>query len=263
MQEHIVPLGAAAQSPGRRAAHGTHGMHAPCPPWPSNPAGEALSKSSPPPHPSRRMVHAQAVAYMVRPNAQLLAELAARRQRFFAGQRIAPGTVAVHVRHGDKGKEAALVPDEAHLAAALFAIAKGGASLSKRSIFVSTEDPATIGFFSAGRRTANLSVHVQYTTVPRDNHGGGGAPNEVPDAVEEFLNAFLNLDLALEADALVCWAASRWCDLMRRLMATSACKAHALLVDPSQHQHQQQQQASSHAAAAKVGGAAANGAQGD
>lgn len=166
----------------------------------------------------------------MRPNARLLAETLARRERFFAQQRVLPGTVSVHVRHGDKGKENALVPDEAHFVAARHLISEAGGILSNR-IFVSTEDPATIQYFT-GPALANFSV--QYTTVTRDNHGGL-APMQVPDAVEEFRNAFMNLDIALEGDAMVCFVASCWCELMHRLKVTSMCKAPAPFANPSHH----------------------------
>jgi hypothetical protein len=45
---------------------------------------------------------AQTYAYMVRPNKRTLAKIAEVKDRIFHGGRIAPGTVSIHVRHGDK-----------------------------------------------------------------------------------------------------------------------------------------------------------------
>jgi hypothetical protein len=55
---------------------------------------------------------AQSVAYIVRPNARTLAELVARKRRIYPGHQIRPGTLSVHVRHGDKHTEKTPVPDQ-------------------------------------------------------------------------------------------------------------------------------------------------------
>lgn len=58
---------------------------------------------------------AQSAAYIVRPNARTRNEIAARKRRIFAGERVRPGTLSVHVRHGDKIVESALVEDRVYL----------------------------------------------------------------------------------------------------------------------------------------------------
>jgi len=58
---------------------------------------------------------AQSAAYIVKPNARTRNEIAARKRRVFAGERIRPGTISVHVRHGDKIIESALVEDIVYL----------------------------------------------------------------------------------------------------------------------------------------------------
>ncbi|BDA51671.1 hypothetical protein COCOBI_19-2270 [Coccomyxa sp. Obi] len=56
---------------------------------------------------------AQSVAYIARPNARTLAELAMRKRRVYPGRQIKRGTISVHVRHGDKHIESTPIPDEA------------------------------------------------------------------------------------------------------------------------------------------------------
>ena len=58
---------------------------------------------------------AQSASYIVRPNARTRNEIAARKRRIFAGERVWPGTISVHVRHGDKIVESALVEDRVYL----------------------------------------------------------------------------------------------------------------------------------------------------
>jgi len=51
--------------------------------------------------------------------------------------------------------------------------------------------------------------------------------------ISDVLNAFLNLELALEADAWVLTLSSNWCRLIDTLRMTVAGKADAILVDLS------------------------------
>ena len=53
-----------------------------------------------------RRWRAQAATYLLRPNERTLAAIARRRTAAFAGRSIAPGTISVHVRKGDKWVEA-------------------------------------------------------------------------------------------------------------------------------------------------------------
>ena len=57
-------------------------------------------------HEQTRRWRAQAATYLLRPNARTLAAVARRRTAAFAGRSIAPGTISVHVRKGDKWVEA-------------------------------------------------------------------------------------------------------------------------------------------------------------
>jgi hypothetical protein len=99
---------------------------------------------------------AQSAAYVVRPNVRTWNEIAARRRRIFAGEAIRPGTLSVHVRHGEKFREAAPVDDRVYLQVAATAVeAQRNATRSaeterlRRRIFLTTEDPQTVEAFRA------------------------------------------------------------------------------------------------------------------
>lgn len=78
---------------------------------------------------------------------------------------------------------------ETHLLTAQYLIGKSSGTLANR-LFVSTGGPS---HQFTGPNLANFTV--QYTGVQHNKHNGG-SPMEVAD-VEEFLNAFLNLDIAM------------------------------------------------------------------
>ena len=166
-----------------------------------------------------------AIAYIVRPNKRTLQELKRRTKRLFSGHSISPGTISVHVRHGDKQVEMRLIPNHEYVAAAeQMYMSKSHSRLYKR-IFLSTEDPATVSHFNQ-----LTDWHIQYTDVNRSNHNMG-APFLVPDPSEEFLNSLLNLDLATQCDGFVCTLGSMWCTLIDRLRSTVRCKASSPYVD--------------------------------
>ena len=161
---------------------------------------------------------AQGVSYLFRPNRRTLREISALRADTFQTS-IRPGTIAIHVRHGDKHRDGVpQVSDDVY-----YRYAEGLLSKSKKHLqpryFLSTEDPETVLFFQQmyGKKLAYVEVH-------RDNHAGG-SPASVADPSREMLFALLNLELALECDAWVCTLASMWCTLIDRLRATVKCKA--------------------------------------
>lgn len=159
----------------------------------------------------------------MRPNKRTLDELARRREVQFPGQSIQPGTISVHVRHGDKGTEMQLVADQKYVEAAKEM--HGGVQRIQKRMFLSTEDPATVAYFKS-----LPDWSVQHTLVNRSSHDGG-APFQVADPSEEFLNSLLNLDLAASCDAYVCTLSSMWCTLIDRLRSTVRCKAAAPYID--------------------------------
>lgn len=83
-----------------------------------------------------------AIAYIVRPNKMTLQEMKKRTELLFSGQSISPGTISVHVRHGDKMTEMRLVPDNEYVSAAGHMQSSRSYLRLRRVIFLSTEDPA-------------------------------------------------------------------------------------------------------------------------
>ena len=185
---------------------------------------------------------AQSAAYIVRPNAATRNEIAARRRRMFGGERIRPGTISVHVRHGDKGEETELVEDGVYLRVAQeLRHAQGNLTLAdterlRQQIFLSTEDPQTVATFDA-----QPEWDVQSVSLMR------GAPADMTaleqtreimhtmmDPYEDMLNSLLNLDLALQCDAYVGTLSSNWCRLIDELRSTVRCKAHVPYMDAQQ-----------------------------
>lgn len=100
-------------------------------------------------------------------HAQVIQEI---KNKFFKDQTIAPGTVSVHIRRGNKaGGEMSYVPDETFLKY-IRALQAGNADVLKQAVFVSTEDPKAL---QAVQSNMTAPWAVQFTTVPRNNHNGG------------------------------------------------------------------------------------------
>jgi hypothetical protein len=169
---------------------------------------------------------AQSAAYIVRPNARARAEIAARTRRAFAGQRIRPGTISVHVRHGDKHRESPPVADGVYLQRAQEMVPP-----LKRRIFLSTEDPATVDFFAS-----RSAWRVQTLDTPLKPDSSKATLEYVAErgGWEEMLNSLVALDLALQCDAWVGTLSSNWCRLIDELRATVRCAAHAPYLDAEQ-----------------------------
>ena len=187
---------------------------------------------------------AQSAAYIVRPNAAARNEVAARRRRMFGGERIRPGTISVHVRHGDKGAETELVEDGVYLRVAQeLRHAQGNLTLAdterlRQQIFLSTEDSQTVAAFNARVDWDVQSVSLM--RAPSADHDM--TPLEqtreimqtLMDPYEDMLNSLLNLDLALQCDAFVGTLSSNWCRLIDELRSTVWCKAHVPYADAQQ-----------------------------
>lgn len=175
---------------------------------------------------------AQGAAYIVRPNRRTLRELERRRVAIFdGGANIEPGTISVHVRHGDKWKESKLAADETFLQKTEELLLRQPDVL-RRKIFLSTEDPNTVKFF------AKLSDwSVQYTNVTRDGSDPNMSPEDFASRIgwtEEFLNSLLSLQLALECDGFVGMIGSNWNRLIDELRSTIRCNYHCLYNDVDQ-----------------------------
>ena len=93
---------------------------------------------------------AQAIAYMLRPNSRTRTELAKRRKDKLQGVPLQEGCISLYVRHGDKGVEAKVWEDPAYDAAAN-QLRHIDSSLT-RQVFLSTEDPATVEYFTSPAR---------------------------------------------------------------------------------------------------------------
>ena len=110
-----------------------------------------------------------------------------------------------------------------------------GQDFSSRVMVLGTEDPQVISSATASPWT------TIYTDYPRSNQDvwmQRGRVNITDDGgrvavISDVLNAFLNLELALEADAWVLTLSSNWCRLIDTLRMTVAGKADAILVDLS------------------------------
>lgn len=206
--------------------------------------------------------HAQSIAYIVRFNAgtrRLLDSLRDKllhvRSRGSHRQQklrsLPPGTVAMHVRHGDKAVEMPLLPFARYLREAR-RLAAGDryvrvlgpefadgdeafvypqSFFASRTMFVSTEDPHVIEEAAAlAEAPRRESWDVIFTVENRTNAGVAAMRRERGNG-RATLESLLNLELALEADAWVCTLLSNWCQLIDELRMTVAGKASAPFVN--------------------------------
>lgn len=204
--------------------------------------------------------HAQAVTYLVRFNRgtrRLLDDLRVRLLRTrHAGSRsvrvlrsLPHGAIAMHVRRGDKGSEMPLLPLARYLEQAdrlaseqpvpvlgpefsssgrVFTPA--ARSYAARQIFVSTEDPAVMNevldLAEADMSGERRPWTVAFTRENRTNAAVAAMRSERGNG-HATLQAWLSLELSLEAEAWVCTLRSNWCLLIDELRMTVAGKASA------------------------------------
>ena len=171
-------------------------------------------------------------AYIMRPNARTLKAIEDRKAEIYPEMSIPSGTVAVHVRHGDKWQETQLVDDQqyARVLEELSLQEKDQWALSQ-NIYLSTEDAATVNFFKS-----LPGWNVTYTRVKRytdKSKSPMGWAAEVGRS-NEMLNSLTSLDLSLQCDAFVMTLSSNWCRLIDELRATVRCKADHPLLDAQQ-----------------------------
>jgi hypothetical protein len=93
---------------------------------------------------------AQAAAYIVRPNQRTRQEILKRRVSKLRGKDLKAGCISLYVRHGDKHVEAK-VWDDAAYDAAVERLREIDSSLTKQ-VFLSTEDPQTVAYFTSQER---------------------------------------------------------------------------------------------------------------
>ncbi|KAG0626054.1 hypothetical protein M758_2G099200 [Ceratodon purpureus] len=176
---------------------------------------------------------AQSIAYIVRPNARLLNELKNRRNYFYILAPLEPGTISVHIPYSHHLKDQRTASNEAYLQSAESLVSRYPNDLQRR-IFLTTEDPDAISFFS---KLTNWNVSwTNVTRIPRNEEITD--PNAVLNNFasrfgwdEEFINSFLNLDVALECDGFVGQLSSHWNRLIDELRSTVRCKYDRAFVD--------------------------------
>ena len=171
-------------------------------------------------------------AYIVRPNKRTLHAIEERRKVIYPALRTPHGTIAVHVRHGDKWKESESVDDTQYMTMAktLYDEAQGELGLT-HNIYLSTEDEETVRSFQQFTGWNVSYTHVQRFTDPElsplNIAGRIGRANEM-------INSLVSLDLALQCDAFVMTLSSNWCRLIDELRATVRCKADRPFLDAQQ-----------------------------
>mmetsp|Transcript_14529 Transcript_14529/g.43906 ORF Transcript_14529/g.43906 Transcript_14529/m.43906 type:complete len:297 (+) Transcript_14529:780-1670(+) len=181
----------------------------------------------------------QAAAYVVRLNDRSLDQLRQLREELFPGKDSLRNAISVHIRRGDKWKEAAPTNDTSYDLAANFLYEE---SLSEdcdpstclnRELFISTEDVTALDYF-----VNHTDWGVRYTDNPAllkpDKKMWAHEYAFKVGPSKDMLGSMLNLQLALECSAWVGTASSNWCRLIDQMRATVACKAHLPFVDPTE-----------------------------
>ncbi|KAG5180207.1 hypothetical protein JKP88DRAFT_279904 [Tribonema minus] len=176
---------------------------------------------------------AQGSAYLLRFNARTARELALRRLRAAASGAVPlplpPGTAAVHVRHGDKFKEMALMSWRDHLAAVEAAAERE--RWPERRLYVSTDDAAVAAEVAAPGGVPGWTVHVLPCPEPRkrlpervpcrteanSDNPGTARIDGVSYAADLTLVSLEDLLIALEAMHFAGQRGSNWTRLIDRL----------------------------------------------
>ena len=181
----------------------------------------------------------QVAAYLARPNAATAAAFTALRTRAGAllhaagpaapagaGGRLAaafplpPGTLSLHVRHGDKFTEMPLVDTAEYLRAATTLARMHPMALARRGMFMSTEDPGALAAAVAalGADATLAPWALAWYDVPRANSNGPEQLNQFDLPRGQLSRIWLlQLLLALECDGWVGTRGSNWNRLIDEL----------------------------------------------
>ena len=181
----------------------------------------------------------QLAAYLMRPNAATAAAYRALRTRAGgllhaagpaapagAAARLAaafplpPGTLSLHVRHGDKFTEMPLVDTAEYLRAAATLARMHPMALARRTLFMSTEDPGALTAAEAalGAEPAMAPWALAWYDVPRANSNGPEQLNQFDIPRGQLSRIWLlQLLLALECDGWVGTRGSNWNRLIDEL----------------------------------------------
>lgn len=172
---------------------------------------------------------AQSLAFLLRPNNRTLDELRDRKGRMYPWT-IERGTISCHIRHGDKFLEYRPTDDRAYVKALEEVLALDGQRALKRHVFLLTDDPKSVRYFSKLQ-----NWNVTYTSVPRSEEHTVPIERALKHGrANELLHSLVDLDLALECDAWVGTLTSNWSRLIDELRSTIRCKANAVYWDAAQ-----------------------------
>lgn len=170
---------------------------------------------------------AQAVTYIVRPNARSLLEIAARKKAKLRGSPLQDGCISLHVRHGDKATENQIWDDTAYEAAAMQLRDIDSTLIGQ--LFLSTEDPKTVEFFQTSSRNWNTTVvDMKRKPDPKVSNLNYMAQHGYS---EEMLDCLVSLDLALTCDGFVGSFYSNWARLIEEMRSVVRCKAQRVFYD--------------------------------
>ena len=193
----------------------------------------------------------QAAAFLMRPNAATAAAFRALRVApgallFAAGPAVAParvqaaaaafplppGTVSLHIRHGDKGQEMKLVGTAAYLRAAAALARLHPMPLAGRNLFLSTEDPSAVTEAADLLASELHAWALAWYDVPRANSNGPLQLAQLGVPRGQLTRVWLlQLLLALECDAWVGTRGSNWNRLIDELRCVWVPKCQQLFAE--------------------------------
>lgn len=131
-----------------------------------------------------------------------------------------PGTINLHIRHGDKGIEMQLVEDQKYFTAAENLVVQAPMGY-RRTAFISTEDPSTIEYVKSNGNAELVNKGWRYAwyDVPRINSNGIDQLDKISTIKRGILTHiwWLQLLMALECDAWIGTRGSNWNRLIDEL----------------------------------------------
>jgi len=168
----------------------------------------------------------QAMAYLTRLQDTTRAAIRSLQADAFDNRTLAPQTVSIHMRFGDKSREGSLQSEQRYITLA------NSISANYSAYFVSTEDQLALDrvrdqltrpvWFVRGKRLAREERETALTELARQG-----------DASGMFVDAWLNLLLAIQCDAYIGTLSSTWNRMLDALRSTVGCKAQAKYYDPT------------------------------
>lgn len=151
------------------------------------------------------------------------------RRALFRGNTLAPGCIAVLVRHGDKGGEAPVYSNEQYFKSTQAALDAN--DLLKKQVSLFTDDNTTVTYYI---NTAQQGWQTTYTDMPLINGTNALQWIERTGRANAMFLYLLNIDQLLACDAFVAPINSNMARMVDELRSASRCKAEAVFVDPEQ-----------------------------